>query len=74
MTTLGKADKVQIIEARLRAVESKKYSLEVDLMVENNRNEPSEEALANINNAITECNNQLSVLNQELDSVNQLEE
>jgi hypothetical protein len=74
MNTLKKADKVQIIESRIRAVESKKYSLEIDLMVESNRNEPLEEALANINSGITECNNQLAVLNQELDQVNQLEE
>lgn len=74
MTTLKKEDKVQIIEARLRAVEVKKYSLEVDLMVENNKNEPAEEAIANLNSAIQECNNQMSVLNQELTTVNQLEE
>jgi len=74
MTTLKKEDKAQIIEARLRAVEVKKYSLEVDLMVENNKNEPAEEAIANLNSAIQECNNQMSVLNQELTTVNQLEE
>jgi hypothetical protein len=45
MNTLKKADKVQIIESRIRAVESKKYSLEIDLMVESNRNEPLEVAL-----------------------------
>jgi len=74
MTTLKKEDKIQIIEARLRAIETKKYSLEIDIMVENNKNEPVEEAISNLNAALQECDNQMSVLNQELSSVNQLEE
>ena len=72
MTTLKKEDKIQIIEARLKAIEYKKYSLGIDLVVENNKSEPLEEAVTNLTNAIDECNNQLDVLNSELAEVNEL--
>jgi hypothetical protein len=74
MTTLKKEDKIQIIEARLKSIEYKKYSLEIDLVVENNKSEPVEEAVTNLSNAIEECNNQLDVLNSELADVNALAE
>jgi hypothetical protein len=74
MTTLKKEDKIQIIEARLKAIEYKKYSLGIDLVVENNKSEPLEEAVTNLTNAIDECNNQLDVLNSELAEVNELAE
>ncbi len=74
MTTLKKEDKIQIIEARLKSIEYKKYSLGIDLVVENNKSEPVEEAVTNLSNAIEECNNQLSVLNSELTDVNALAE
>jgi hypothetical protein len=74
MTTLKKEDKIQIIEARLKSIEYKKYSLGIDLVVENNKSEPIEEAVTNLSNAIEECNNQLSVLNSELADVNALAE
>jgi len=74
MTTLKKEDKIQIIEARLKSIEYKKYSLGIDLVVENNKSEPLEEAVINLNNAIEECNNQLEVLNSELADVNALAE
>jgi F0F1-type ATP synthase delta subunit len=74
MTTLKKEDKIQIIEARLKAIEYKKYSLGIDLVVENNRSEPLEEAVTNLSSAIDECNNQLDVLNSELAEVNELAE
>jgi F0F1-type ATP synthase delta subunit len=74
MTTLKKEDKIQIIEARLKSIEYKKYSLEIDLVVENNKSEPVEESVTNLSNAIEECNNQLDVLNSELADVNALAE
>jgi F0F1-type ATP synthase delta subunit len=74
MTTLKKEDKIQIIEARLKSIEYKKYSLGIDLVVENNKSEPLEEAVTNLSNAIDECNNQLDVLNSELADVNALAE
>lgn len=74
MTTLKKEDKIQIIEARLKSIEYKKYSLGIDLVVESNKSEPLAEAVTNLNNAIEECNNQLSVLNSELADVNALAE
>ncbi len=33
MTTLKKEDKIQIIEARLKSIEYKKYRLGIDLVV-----------------------------------------
>jgi len=74
MVTLPKAEKIAIIEARMRSLEYKKYGLEVDLLVENAKNLPSTEAVATVNEALEELENQLSVLNSELTTVNALEE
>jgi F0F1-type ATP synthase delta subunit len=48
MTILKKEDKIQIIEARIKSIEYKKYSLGIDLVVENNRSEPLEEAVTKL--------------------------
>jgi hypothetical protein len=74
MTTLSKAEKLQIIESRSRGIEYKKFGLEIDLVVENAKTSPDPEAVSVIEDAISECSNQLSVLNSELAEVNAIEE
>ena len=74
MTTLTKSDKLKIIESRLRNLEYKKYGLEIDLIVENAKVTPEQEAINVINSVITEIDDQVSALNSELSAVNLLTE
>lgn len=74
MTTLTKEDKIQIIESRVKGLEYRKYSLDIDLMVENAKTSPDSESVSKINESIDEIDNQLSVLNSELTTVNALVE
>lgn len=74
MTTLTKSDKLQIIESRLRNLEYKKYGLEIDIIVENAKSTPDQEAINVINAVILEIDDQVSALNSELSEVNLLTE
>jgi hypothetical protein len=74
MTTLSKTEKLQIIESRSKSVDYRKFSLEIDLLVENAKSAPDSEAVLVIESAIEECSAQLSVLNSELAVVNALTE
>lgn len=74
MTNLSKDEKLQIINARAKGLEYKKYGLEVDLLVENAKASPNPESVSNISDAISEIDDQLSALNVELAAVNNLTE
>ena len=74
MTILPKEDKKQIIQSRIRGLEYKKYTLDLDILVENAKTAPESESILNINNAIAEVNNQIAVLNTELETVEALTE
>lgn len=74
MTVLTKSDKLQIIESRVRTLEYKQYSLEVDAIVENAKATPDQDALLVINTAIEEIGDQIGALNSELAAVNLLTE
>ena len=74
MTVLTKSDKLQIIESRVRTLEYKKYSLEIDVIVENAKATPDQDALLVINTAIEEIGDQIGALNSELTAVNLLTE
>lgn len=74
MTTLTKADKIQLIESRSRGLDYKKYGLELDLIVENAKAAPDQDAIAVIDSAIDEIDVQLAALNSELAVVNALTE
>jgi hypothetical protein len=74
MTVLTKSDKLQIIESRVRTLEYKQYSLDVDAIVENAKATPDQDALLVINTAIEEIGDQIGALNSELAAVNLLTE
>lgn len=74
MTTLKKEDKIQLIEGRARGLDYKRYGLEIDLIVENAKTTPDQDAIAVINSAIDEIDTQLLALNSELATVNALAE
>jgi hypothetical protein len=74
MTVLTKSDKLQIIESRVRTLEYKKYSLEIDVIVENAKSAPDQDAIGVINTSIAEIEDQVLALNSELTAVNLLTE
>jgi hypothetical protein len=74
MTTLTKSDKIQLIDSRMRGLEYKKYGLELDLIVENAKAEPTQDSLTVINTTIEEIEDQITALNSELVVVNALTE
>ncbi|NCX16797.1 hypothetical protein EB001_18005 [bacterium] len=74
MTTLSKADKVQLIEARSKQLEYRKYGLELDLILENAKSTPDDKAVEVIEASIAEIEAQVLVLNSELTEVNSLPE
>jgi hypothetical protein len=74
MTVLTKSDKLQIIESRVRSLEYKKYSLEIDVIVENAKSAPDQDAIGVINTSIAEIEDQVLALNSELTAVNLLTE
>lgn len=70
MTSLNKEDKIQLIEARVRQLEYRKYGLELDLIVENAKATPESSVTDAIAAGVTEIDAQLSALNAELAAVN----
>lgn len=74
MTVLTKSDKLQIIESRVRSLEYKKYSLEIDVIVENAKSAPDQDTIGVINTSIAEIEDQVLALNSELTAVNLLTE
>jgi hypothetical protein len=74
MTVLTKSDKLQIIESRVRSLEYKKYSLEIDVIVENAKSAPDQDTIGVINTSIAEIEDQIAALNSELTAVNLLTE
>lgn len=74
MTTLTKTDKIQLIDARMRNLEYRKYGLELDLLVENAKSSPSSESIEVIEASLSELSGQITALNAELDLVNAIVE
>lgn len=74
MSILTKQEMIGIIESRLKGLEYSKYSLEVDQLIENAKDEPGSEALTKISESLEEIANQLSVLNTEMARVDSLTE
>ena len=74
MTTLNKSEKEQLIDARFRQLEYRKYGLELDLIVENAKTTPDTSAVNVIETAIAEIDTQIAALNTELTAVKALTE
>jgi ABC-type phosphate transport system auxiliary subunit len=66
-TLLTNADKAQIINSRLKSLAYNKYNIEIDLIVENAKDEPSTASVSALNNSMLEVNSQISALSAELD-------
>lgn len=73
-TSLKKEEKAQIISSHIKNLNYTKYNLEVDLLKENAKDNPSENALDNFNAQMDEVDNQIAALQTELTAVNALTE
>jgi ubiquinone biosynthesis protein UbiJ len=71
---LTKEEKAQIISSHIKNLNYTKYNLEIDIIQENARVEPSESALTNFNSQIDEVENQIAALETQLAAVNALTE
>jgi len=69
MTTLSNEDKTSIINQHKKNVEYSKYNLEVSIIEENAVTSPDQEAIASLNEKISDLDKKLTALNAELDSL-----
>ena len=74
MTTLTKADKLQLINSHKRSLEYSKYGLELDIIQENAKTTTNQEEINRLTDLIEDADNQLTALNAELAIVNALTE
>ena len=74
MTTLTKADKLQLINSHKRSLEYSKYGLELDVLQENAKSSPNQEEVSRLETLIEETDNQLAALEAELATVNAIVE
>lgn len=68
---LTQDEKIGIINTQFRNVSYRKYSHEIDLVVENASATPDASRISEINLQISNCNSQLSALTAELESLSE---
>lgn len=69
MTLLDASDKIAIIDQHLRNLEYSKYNIEVSLIEENAVSSPDTEAVAALNERLSQVNSKISALNTEKESL-----
>jgi hypothetical protein len=74
MTTLTNADRVNIINSKMKNLVYTKYNLDLDIIIENAKVTPSAASVSALNSSIAEIVNQISVLQSELDKYPVVEE
>jgi ABC-type phosphate transport system auxiliary subunit len=74
MTTLTNADRVNIINSKMKNLVYTKYNLDLDIIIENSKVTPSAASVSALNSSIAEIVNQISVLQSELDKYPVVEE
>ena len=67
MTTLTNADKVNIINSKMKNLVYTKYNLDLDIIIENAKVTPSAASVSALNSSIAEINTQIAALQTELD-------
>jgi hypothetical protein len=67
MTTLTNADRVNIINSKMKNLVYTKYNLDLDIIIENAKVTPSAASVSALNSSIAEIVNQISKLQIELD-------
>jgi ABC-type phosphate transport system auxiliary subunit len=67
MTTLTNADKVNIINSKMKNLVYTKYNLDLDIIIENAKVTPSAASVSALNSSVAEIVAQIAVLQTELD-------
>ena len=67
MTTLTNADKVNIINSKMKNLVYTKYNLDLDIIIENAKVTPSAASVSALNSSIAEIVAQIAALQTELD-------
>ena len=67
MTTLTNADRVTIINSKMKNLVYTKYNLDLDIIIENAKVTPSAASVSALNSSIAEIVAQIAVLQTELD-------
>ena len=67
MTTLTNADRVTIINSKMKNLVYTKYNLDLDIIIENAKVTPSASSVSALNSSIAEIVAQIAVLQTELD-------
>ena len=67
MTTLTNADKVNIINSKMKNLVYTKYNLDLDIIIENAKVTPSASSVSALNSSVAEIVAQIAVLQTELD-------
>jgi hypothetical protein len=65
MTVLSNADKLTIVDQKVKNIEYQRYSFDLDLQLENSVASPEEENVSMINNKIADLDAKLGILNAE---------
>lgn len=69
MTLLTNEEKATIVNSHIKNLEYNKYNLEISVIEENSKTEPSNETLQSLNAQILEIDGQLNALQSELDTL-----
>ena len=67
MTTLTNADRVTIINSKMKNLVYTKYNLDLDIIIENAKVTPSASSVSALNSSVAEIVAQIAVLQTELD-------
>ena len=67
MTTLTNADRVTIINSKMKNLVYTKYNLDLDIIIENAKVTPSAASVSALNSSIAEITTQIAALQTELD-------
>lgn len=65
MTTLSNSDKIAVIDQKIKSIEYQKYSLEIDISLENQVESPSQISLDSLQQSLDDINAKLSFLESE---------
>jgi len=69
MTTLTNAEKLSIVNSRIKSLSYTKYGYEIDLIAENARTSPSQTAIDTINASKLDVSAQITALQAEADEL-----
>jgi hypothetical protein len=74
MSLLTKSEKIQIVNSHIRALESNKYNIELDILKEESKSEQNTTLIESLNSSKTLVDNQILVLLEELARVQEIVE